>query len=178
MSETPIAEFGAEPSTARAVRDVAGYAPSDQLGVTTLDALRDIASDHIDTEPIEINVPKRPGVSVRYSVDLDAPRFQSWQRACKDRSSPTGLDDLRLSLTVLASQCVGIVVNDQLVLDDTGQPATFRSDGVMQMFGGRDANQTARKVYANDGHLLATAQEVIRECGYGEEVAANAANPT
>lgn len=182
---TVDAEFGAPPV---GDREPLPSETREELGVTTLDSLRAVVEEQVVQAPIEINVPNRKNMSVRFSRDLEEPLFRAWQRQTKDRSSPSGYDDLKLSCIVLSNQAEAIIVGDQVVLDENGREARFTSAAVISLFADsaaragrdpvKDGAAAVRECYANDGHLLAVAQEVIRECGYGEEVAANAPDPT
>lgn len=182
-------EFGAGPASDRS--SIPSEAAHEELGVTTLDELRAVVEEDVEKLPVEINVPSRKGTSVRYSTDLEEPLFRLWQRQTKDRSTVTGFDDLRLSQIALAHLAQAIVINDKVVLDAAGGNATFGSPDIIQMMKESalrakpyprapvtDAPSAIREFFANDGQLLAVAQEVIRECGYGEEVIANAPDPT
>ncbi len=144
-------------------------------------ALADLESElaaEVPDRSITLDVPGRPGWSVRYSADVSSAELNGWRRAAKDDKAVDGVDAARLACGVLASKCRALVRNGTDVTDDGG-PLTFQSAAI------KDLYRTQRNVdvvaafyggHARDADLEAAARAVLAAAGWGGE--ASVTDPT
>lgn len=138
-----------------------------------LAALAELA---VEVKLPEVLVPNRmrPGYAVRYSIEVDLAKLEEWRKRARGKRGKT--DDLRLALIALANLCIGIERNGEPLYDGEGEPLTFASSELRQLYGAARAGDCARKFYGNDPYMAATLDAVLAEAGVGEEVAV--ADPT
>lgn len=135
--------------------------------------LDELAADlavEVETEPITIPVPKRPGYAVRFSTDLDGETFKRWRKRCQDNGDPDGENQLKLATLILANQALCIVKRGVDAHGRDDEPLTFRDKTIQDMLGAYDAPQAVRRFYGVDGHVMSAAQDVTRAAGYGENL--------
>lgn len=127
---------------------------------------------------VALDVPGRPGYAVRYSTHIAHEQLTAWQKKAKDKSSPTGVNDLKWLSVLLATQCEAIVRNgvDVELGGADGEPATFRSPAFQELLGVDRAVSAVQVFYARDASVLAAGVAVLQEAGYGDE--AETVDPT
>lgn len=138
-----------------------------------LAALEELA---VEVKLPEVLIPNRmrPGYAVRYSIEIDLERLEAWRKRARGKRGKT--DDLRLALIALANLCLGIERNGEALYDAEGEPLTFASSELRQLYGAARAGDCVRKFYGNDPYLAATLDALLAEAGVGEEV--GVADPT
>jgi hypothetical protein len=137
--------------------------------VNPLEALKQEIAKEVTGDVIVLEVPKRPGWTVRYRCDVEMPLLSRWRKAAADRQMPDGLDELKLCLTVLANQCDALLLNGQEVEGGGGELLTFASKEFLDLVGVGRPIDAVKRWYGVDGHVLAAAQEVLTESGFGDE---------
>lgn len=152
-------------------------AKSSSGGKTTLlDQLKSEISREVTRPEIEMPVPERRGVSVRFSPNITNEQLKAWRRNSTNKKTDE-LDSIKFSCYVVGQTVTGIYFNDELVLDDEGNPITFASPVMMEMTDtDRPLPDAIRAFYAVDPHLEAVALKILDHAGYGDEV--DAQDPT
>ena len=144
--------------------------------VTLLDQLRAEVSKEVTRDEIEIAVPERSGVTVRFSPNITTEQLKAWRRNSTSKKTDE-LDSVKFSCYVIGQTVTGIYFNGELVEDDNGVPITFASQAMLEMTNTtKPLPDAIRAFYGLDPHLEATALKVLDASGFGEEV--DAADPT
>ena len=164
--------------------EVAGSAPSkkdDAVGstsksVSVLDMLKEEISREVTRPEVEMNVPERKGVTVRFSPNITNDQLKAWRRNSTNRKTDE-LDSVKFSCYVIGNTVSGIYFDDELVLDDEGNAITFASPVMMEMTGtDRPLPDAIRAFYGVDPHLENVALKILDFAGYGDDV--DAEDPT
>ena len=144
---------------------------------TILEQLRTEIEKKVERPQIEIKVPEREGVAVRFSPNITQQQLRSWRRNSGENSKD-GFDPLKFACYVVGSCCEAILFNDEIVLDDDGVAVTFASQVILDMTSDvRPIPDGIRRFYGVDPPLEATALSILDHAGYGDEVEAEE-NPT
>jgi len=158
--------------------EVAGSAPSkkdDAFGstsksVSVLDMLKEEISREVTRPEVEMNVPERVGVTVRFSPNITNDQLKAWRRNATNRKTDE-LDSIKFSCYVIGNTVTGIYMNDELVLDDNGNAITFASPVMLEMTGTqRPLPDAIRAFYGVDPHLENVALKILDYAGYGDDV--------
>lgn len=144
---------------------------------TALDELRAALAEEVVKAPIALIVPRRKNIAVSFSTDVEIERIKAWRKKNKDRHSETGVDELRFAATVVANQAIGVSINEREAYGVDGEPLSFRHPDLHSMLNASSALESVLRLYASDADVLAAADEVLKEAGYGEE-AVRAEDPT
>ena len=138
--------------------------------------LKDEISREVTRPEVEMNVPERKGVSVRFSPNITNDQLKSWRRNSTNRKTDE-LDSIKFSCYVIGNTVSGIYFDDELVLDDGGNAITFASPVMMEMTGtDRPLPDAIRAFYGVDPHLENVALKILDFAGYGDDV--DAEDPT
>ena len=144
--------------------------------ITVLDQLKEEISREVSRPDIEMPVPERKGVSVRFSPNISNDQLKAWRRNATNRKTDE-LDSIKFSCYVIGQTVTGIYFNDELVLDDEGNNITFASPVIMEMTNtDRPLPDAIRAFYAVDPHLESVALKILDYAGYGDDV--DAEDPT
>lgn len=142
-----------------------------------LDLLREDLQREAEDDTVLLDVPERPGYSVRYGAKVPYERYAAWTKHAEDRSILGGVNLHRMGRVVLANCCRGILrQGEELVLD--GKPLTFTSPALWEMLGASDAVSAVDAFYRRDAHVIASSIEVISQAGYGDRINEADADPT
>lgn len=138
--------------------------------ITVLDQLKEEISREVSRPDIEIAVPERKGVTVRFSPNISNDQLKAWRRNSTNRKTEE-LDSIKFSCYVIGQTVAGIYFNDELVLDDEGNNITFASPVIMEMTQtDRPLPDAIRAFYAVDPHLESVALKILDYAGYGDDV--------
>lgn len=111
-------------------------------------------------------------------VHPDAPAWRAYFRLPSDR---TEVNDLTrraeqavkrkqpyfLDAAILAKFNESLEFDGERLLDDAGEPMTFRSEELLELLGGAtSASDAVRKVYGSDGIVSAVTERLMRAAGY------------
>ena len=144
---------------------------------SVLDQLRGEISKKVERPIIEIPVPEREGVIVKYSPNISQNQLKAWRRNSGENSKD-GFDTIKFACYVVGSTCRGFLINEEEVMADNGEPYTFASREIMEMTGDtRPIPDGIRNFFGIDPHLEATALKILDFAGYGEDVE-ESLNPT
>lgn len=146
-------------------------------GSSALDDLRAALAKEVKSEPVTLVVSTRDDISVTFGTSIMADTIKAWRKRCKDRTSESGHDEVRFSATVLANQAIGVVVKEKPAYGNDGEALSFRHAEFRQMLNASSALEAVMRLYGSDPLVLATADEVLKAAGYGEE-AVRAEDPT
>jgi hypothetical protein len=155
MSATePIRTFAAVPSPAPGLPSI-------------LDDLRSELADEAEEHHVTLEVPGRPGWAVRYSSDVDYSMLKMWAKQAT--SKVDGTDELQFSALVLASQCRAIVRHG-VDLVEGNDVLVFASPHFMSLVNVVSSTEAVKRLYGRDAHVISSANAVLAEAGYGEDV--------
>tara|TARA_R100000742_G_C4266850_1_gene84974 strand:- start:250 stop:780 length:531 start_codon:yes stop_codon:yes gene_type:complete len=151
-----------------AAKKVAKDAPK----LSILDQLKEEISKEVTRPDIEIEVPERAGVTVRFSPNITNEQLKAWRRNSTNRKTDE-LDSIKFSCYVVGQTIEGIYFNDELVQDASGNVVTFASPEILEMTNTtRPLPDAIRAFYATDPHLESVAIKILDYAGYGDEVEA------
>tara|TARA_B100000929_G_scaffold275708_1_gene249793 strand:- start:1079 stop:1597 length:519 start_codon:yes stop_codon:yes gene_type:complete len=143
---------------------------------TILEQLRTEVAKKVERPEIEIPIPERAGVSVRFSPNITQNQLRAWRRNSGENSKD-GFDPLKFACYVVGSCCTSILINDEIALSAEGINLTFASPDILEMTNdNRPIPDGIRHFYGIDPHLESTALAILDAAGYGEEV--EEVNPT
>lgn len=134
-------------------------------------ALDKALSGDVVKEPVTFPVQLRPGVSIRYSTDIDDEKLQGWQkRTSKVVRGREVVDNIRYCSLILATQCEAFLINGAEAHDEAGNPYTFGHLWIREKYGADRAADAVRKVFGSDPHVMITANELLDRAGFGDQV--------
>lgn len=144
---------------------------------TLLEELAEELARKIEKLEVEIGVPERPGVALRFSPNITQYQLRKWRKsAAKGRRDE--IDSILFACTVVGQTCTGIYIHGEQVVDEEGYAITFGSPVLMKMTGTSILNPDAiRAFFGVDPHVEAVALAILEAAGYGEEVVTEE-NPT
>lgn len=144
--------------------------PSSGSGMTLLDQLKNEISKEVTRPEIEIPVPERSGVTVRFSPNITSEQLKSWRRNSTNRKTEE-LDSIKFSCYVVGQTVTGIYFNGDLVEDDNGNAITFASPAVLEMTNTtKPLPDAIRAFYGVDPHLESVALKILDYAGYGDDI--------
>ncbi len=150
------------------------FTPKVAPGVTTgpdpLAALRETITAAVQKPDLSLQVITRPGMTIRFSTNMDLDTIQQWRRRCQDKSQPDNFNLLKFECMVIANQAQAFGLNGQEPMGEDGAPISFRSSEVLTWTGQKRALDAVKALYDNDAHVVLTAQEVMEEAGFGDEM--------
>jgi len=79
-----------------------------------LDQLKEEISKEVSRPDIEIAVPERQGVALRFSPNINNEQLKAWRRNSTNRKTDE-LDSIKFSCYVVGNTVVGIYFNEELV---------------------------------------------------------------
>lgn len=143
-----------------------------------LDMLREELAKEVALPDTVMNIPNRENIRAVYVTTIDGDLFQRWMKSARARKGSDDIDALRFSSIVLANQLKTLEVKNK----KTGTWMNATNDGSLlnihnpllkeMLVGDQPSNGAAyliRKLYGNDGSILASAQELIVLAGYGDQ---------
>ena len=169
-SDKGVTDFGIDPSVDPSLEDKKGK-------LTVLDQLRLEVSKKVERPMIEIPIPEREGVVIRYSPNITQNQLKAWRRNSGENAKD-GFDTVKFACYVVGSCCRAILINEEEAIAENGQSYTFASKEIMEMTGDtRPIPDGIRNFFGIDPHLEATALKILDFSGYGDDVE-EAVNPT
>ena len=142
-----------------------------------LEQLHNEIAKKVERPMIEIPVPEREGVVVKYSPNITQNQLKAWRRNSGENSKD-GFDTIKFACYVVGTCCKGFLINEEEVTAPNGQPYTFASKEILEMTGdARPIPDGIRNFFGIDPHLEATALKILDFAGYGDEVD-ESINPT
>lgn len=133
-----------------------------------LNQLRSTLSKKVERADVLIEVPERPGMTIRYSPNITQHQIKAWRRA-SGAERKEGLDAVRFSCHVLANTCTGFFLNGHEVTEN-GEPVTFGDELIMSMVDAIRVFDCVRAVYGLDPHVEGAALAVLDAAGFNDDV--------
>jgi hypothetical protein len=141
----------------------AGYEKS------ALDRLRERVNERTAKPAVLIPVIERPGISVKFDVNITNEQMKSWRKKA-GFDSKNGFDGFAFAMLVVANCCRGIYIDDEEVFVND-HPVSFASPEIMELVEATRAfPDCVRKLYCVDPHVEATASKLLDLAGYGDSV--------
>lgn len=157
--------------------DLTGRRPDPLLDAQPVTMLEELAGELAEIAGGEVTFPvaARPGYKVTYRTNLDGAQIASLRRGAKDTTQPSGVDEFRWGSAILAIYCVALSRHDLRIVDNGGQPVTFRHQDLHNILGippnvPSPAVAAIKKFYGSDAAVSATALALLRAAGYDDEV--------
>ena len=137
---------------------------------TVLDQLKQVLSKKVERDPVFIEVPERPGVTIQVSPNITQHQLRSWRKNAGE-DTKNGLDATKFACSVLGHTCIGIFVNNEQVVNEDGIGLTFASDAILQMTETtRPIPDCVRAFFGIDPHVESAALAVLEAAGYSDTV--------
>jgi hypothetical protein len=137
---------------------------------TVLDQLKEALSKKVEREPVFIEVPERPGVTIQVSPNITQHQLRSWRKNAGE-DTKNGLDATKFACAVIGHTCIGIFINGEQVVNDDGIGLTFASDAILDMTGTtRPIPDCVRAFFGIDPHVESAALAVLEAAGYSDTV--------
>ena len=144
--------------------------------LTVLEQLKEEISKEVTRPDIEMELPERRGVTVRFSPNITNEQLKAWRRNSTNKKTDE-LDSIKFSCYVVGNTVVGIYFNEELVEDSKGNAINFAAPEMLEMTNTtRPLPDAIRAFYATDPHLESVAIKILDYAGYGDEV--DAEDPT
>lgn len=125
--------------------------------------------EKITPDDIPLQVPGRDGLTVRYLPPVDLAEIAKIREKVVLKGMPTEVAQLRFSTALLISKCVAIVKSGQ-VLGSDEEPWTFASAPLHDLLHTVGPEDTLRRFYEIDPHIVSTGNALLTEAGFGTEV--------
>lgn len=136
---------------------------------TVLDKLKGELSKKVRRPDIYLEVPERAGMAIRYSPNITQQQVRAWRRNSGE-DTKKGMDATVFACLVLSNTCNGILLENEIVTDDAGEPLGFGSDEIMAMVGADRVQDCIRAIYVVEPHIEATALAVMEAAGFNDSV--------
>jgi len=160
-------EAGLDAERRALLDDLVGPEAADAGSSNELGDLRDELVAELDEETKPLEVSTRAGFAVVFSKDIDFDLLKAYRRRAGGTKTKDA-DELRFSSIILASACRRILRNGE-PLTAEGEPVTFASPAFLELYGVGRAVEAVRRFYGRDGVVLAAANWLLAEAGYGDE---------
>lgn len=161
-SPSPSRASKAVPAAHNDLRDV-GETPK------ILDQLRSELKKKVKRPDVFLEVPERPNMAIRFSPNISQHQIRAWRRNSGE-DTKAGLDSVKFACYVLANTCNGILLNNEMVLDDEGSEVTFGSETMIDMLEVKTVSEAIRAVFVVEPHVEAAALAVMEAAGYNDSV--------
>lgn len=145
---------------------------------TVLASLKEELKRVVKNAPITLQVPSRPGMSIKFDTNVEAKTLQMWRKASNNKSMPDNFDSLKFSSIVIANQATEIFFKGDLAVDESGEVLNFKNQKFLEMLDAPKAVEGVRKLYGVDGHIFIAADEILRAAGYDSEGQEQQEDPT
>lgn len=162
MTETPTFGTGLD----------ADLTPSEDKpldNATILAQMREEAQQEVEIEDMRCMVPNRQNFELLVHPVIDYDLLNNFmKRSTKSIKGKKEWSPLVFAYQVLSHTCIGIAYKGVTVQDSDGDDLTLASNQLWAMFGTNSPQQCLTAMYGSQGHLIATAQEVVSRAGYGD----------
>lgn len=155
-----------QPDKAKRGADV--KAPTKQE--TLLDKLAATVAEKVRRKDIFINVPERPGVTLKISPNISQSQVRKWRREAGEESK-NGMDATKFATYVIGHTTEAILFNDQEVKNEEGFDLNFASEEVLAMTKtNRPIPDAVRAFFGLDPHVEAAALAILDAAGFGDTI--------
>lgn len=137
---------------------------------TVLERLRKELSKKIERTEIFIDVPERPGISLRISPNISQHQMRSWRKNSGENTK-NGFDPTKFACYVVGHTCTGIFIEGEEAVNADGSPLAFASPEILEMTNStRPIPECVQAFFGIDPHVEAAALTIMDAAGYGDEV--------
>lgn len=157
-------------STEESVKPVKAAAKDSPKEETLLQKLSTVISKKVERPVVHIDVPERPGVTIKISPNITQNQMRNWRKQAGE-DSRNGMDGTRFACSVIGHTTIGICMNGEEVLDEDGNELTFASPLILQMTETtRPLPDCVREFFGVDPHIEAAALAILDAAGYSDTV--------
>lgn len=169
--------------TAKARAAVSDTPTGDLETKTAYDRLQEMFEKEVESDPITLDIPKRPGMAIRFDTNIDSAELDLWRKQSapggnrgQRRGNDTGeVDGMKMSALCVFNKAEAFLVDgeDVVIPGTDGQTLTFHDQTILKKILGITAatnTELVRKVFANDAHVMAAGGQVMEAAGYGDEL--------
>jgi hypothetical protein len=137
---------------------------------SVLDQLKEIVSKKVERDPVFLEVPERPGVTLKISPNITQHQLRSWRKNAGE-DSKAGMDATKFACFVVGHTCTGIFVDGEQAVNDDGIGYTFASQPIMEMTNTtRPVPDCVRAFFGIDPHVEGAALAILEAAGYSDTV--------
>lgn len=160
------------------VREPGAGAPS------TLAEIRAELAGEVVPEERSWLVDTRPGYAVRFRTDITDSDFKharkrSTMRGRRGVDGQPEIDDLKMGRIILGTYNTAILRRGTVVLDNDGDPLTFRSREFLELYGVATVADAIRAFYGTDGAVISAGRALMQASGWLDDPTEDdAAGPT
>lgn len=141
-----------------------------------LNKLKSAVQKKIERPLVEINIPERPGVSIKVSPNINQNQLRAWRKNAGEETK-AGMDTVKFACAVIAHTTVGIIVEGETAVNDEGFELNFASPEILQMTNtSRPYPDCVKAFFGIEPHIEAAAVAIMEAAGYGDTV--DAVDPT
>lgn len=132
--------------------------------------LKEVIQKKVERPVVRLDVPERPGVSLRISPNITQHQLRQWRKNSGE-DSKAGMDSIKFSCYVIGSTTVGVCFGDDEVFDSNGYSLNFASDEILSMTDtSRPIPEAVRAFFGVDPHLEAAALAILDASGYSDTI--------
>lgn len=137
---------------------------------SVLDQLKKTISKKVERTAIYIEVPERPGVTIKVSPNITQNQLRAWRKNAGE-DSKAGLDATKFACAVVGHTTEAICMNGEEVTNDDGVTLTFASPEILEMTNTtRPLPDCVREFFGIDPHVEAAALAIMEAAGYSDTV--------
>lgn len=152
------------PTTKRSVGKDADMEP------TVLDKLRERITKKVERPVKLLDVPERPGVTLKISPNISQHKMRSWRKNAGE-DSKNGMDATKFACYVVGNTTVGIMIDGVEVTDENGFELNFASQAILDMTkASRPVPDAVIAFFGLEPHVEAAALSILDAAGYGDTV--------
>ncbi len=141
-----------------------------------LGKLKTAIQKKIERPMVEINIPERPGVSLRISPNITQNQIRAWRKNSGE-DTKNGMDTVKFACAVVAHTTVAILIEGEVAQNDSGYDLTFASPEILKMTNTtRPYPDCVKAFFGIEPHIEAAAVAIMEAAGYGDTV--DAVDPT
>lgn len=139
---------------------------------TQLDRLRSVVKKKVERPVVHIQVPERPGVSIKVSPNITQSQMKNWRKNAGE-DSRNGLDPTKFACLVIGHTTVGICMDDEEIFDENSNSLNFAHPSILEMTETtRPVPDAVRAMFGVDPHVESAALAILDAAGYSDTVAA------
>lgn len=132
--------------------------------------LKEVIQKKVERPVVRLDVPERPGVSLRISPNITQHQLRQWRKNSGE-DSKAGMDSIKFSCYVIGSTTVGIVFDNEEVYDENGYTMNFAAADILAMTDTtRPIPEAVRAFFGVDPHLEAAALAILDASGYSDTI--------
>lgn len=137
---------------------------------SVLEQLKKTISKKVERTAIYIEVPERPGVTIKVSPNITQNQLRAWRKNAGE-DSKSGLDATKFACAVVGHTTEAICMNGEEVTNDDGVTLTFASPEILEMTNTtRPLPDCVREFFGIDPHVEAAALAIMEAAGYSDTV--------